>query len=126
MQEIAALIEPAASRPATWRSSSAPTSSPDCSSRNSAVGAVRYILIGGQSFYDRREIRDMLAYLKVLARPADEMSLLRIINTPPRGHRRCNLGKADDTGRPRGQSIWDAIPDAQAAGDLPPRARRPR
>jgi DNA helicase-2/ATP-dependent DNA helicase PcrA len=84
---------------------------------------VRYILIGGQSFYDRREIRDMLAYLKVVARPSDESSLLRIINTPPRGIGDATIDKLTTRAVKARQSLWDAIPEAQAAGEIPNRAQ---
>ena len=48
-------------------------------------GGVRYHLIGGQSFFDRREIKDFIAYLKAFVNPNDDISLLRIANVPSRG-----------------------------------------
>ena len=46
---------------------------------------IPYIVVGGLRFYDRREIKDLLAYLRLLVNPADTVSLLRVINVPKRG-----------------------------------------
>jgi DNA helicase-2/ATP-dependent DNA helicase PcrA len=78
-----------------------------------------YTLIGGMSFYDRKEVRDILAYLRVLAHPRDEVSLLRIINTPARGigQRAVELllARAVSQGRP----LWEILPEAAAIEGLP-------
>ncbi|MBI2823629.1 MAG: UvrD-helicase domain-containing protein [Planctomycetia bacterium] len=80
---------------------------------------VPYTLIGGMSFFDRKEVRDVLAYLKVLAQPRDEVSLLRIINTPARGIGQraveALLAQAVAAGRP----VWDILPEAHKIANLP-------
>lgn len=79
---------------------------------------VPYTLVGGQSFFDRKEVRDSLAYLRAIAFPADEMSLLRIINVPARGIGDTALEKLLTRAVKQGQPLWDAIPDSLAAKEI--------
>jgi DNA helicase II / ATP-dependent DNA helicase PcrA len=79
---------------------------------------VPYTLIGGQSFFDRKEVRDLFAYLKVLAQPDDEVSLLRIINTPTRGIGDASVEKVLTRAVKSGQRFWDAVPAAAAAKEI--------
>ncbi len=72
-------------------------------------GAVRYHLIGGQSFFDRREIRDFLAYLKVLLNPNDDISLLRIANVPARGLSDVTMERLLGASHERQCSVFEAM-----------------
>tara|TARA_R110002111_G_scaffold262289_1_gene337801 strand:- start:82443 stop:84413 length:1971 start_codon:yes stop_codon:yes gene_type:complete len=83
---------------------------------------VRYQLIGSQSFFDRREIRDLLAYLKALAFPQDELSMLRIINTPTRGIGNSTIEKLVNQSVKEGKQFWDTVASAQKTSELSARA----
>jgi superfamily I DNA/RNA helicase len=72
-------------------------------------GGVRYHLIGGQSFFDRREIRDFLAYLKVLLNPRDDVSLLRIANVPARGLSDVTMERLLGASHERKCSVFEAM-----------------
>lgn len=80
---------------------------------------IPYVLMGGMSFYDRKEVRDILAYLKLLAHPADEVSLLRIINLPARGISQPTVKRLMEEAIRRGRPVWEVLPDAGTLGSLP-------
>jgi superfamily I DNA/RNA helicase len=71
--------------------------------------SVRYHLIGGQSFFDRREIRDFLAYLKALLNPNDDISLLRIANVPARGLSDVTMERLLAASHERKCSVFDVM-----------------
>ena len=69
----------------------------------------KYIVVGGFSFYQRAEVKDIIAYLKALASPQDSVSLLRIINTPARGIGRTTIDQIEQYALQHELTIWTAI-----------------
>ncbi|MFM8961506.1 MAG: DNA helicase PcrA [Actinomycetota bacterium] len=83
--------------------------------------AVPYKVVGGVRFYERKEIKDLLAYLRVLVNPNDEVSLRRIINTPKRGIGDRALDAIDDVSKRDSISFWSALATSNST-ELSPRA----
>lgn len=79
---------------------------------------IPYQLFGGVKFYERKEIKDILAYLKVLINPADEISLKRIINVPKRNIGKTSLDKAVVYGKNNGITLFNAILDSRESKEL--------
>jgi DNA helicase-2/ATP-dependent DNA helicase PcrA len=73
---------------------------------------VPYHMVGGMRFYERMEIKDILAYLKVLDNPADEVALRRVINTPPRGIGHATLDKVAEFAAGKGLTLFAALAES--------------
>jgi DNA helicase II / ATP-dependent DNA helicase PcrA len=84
---------------------------------------VPYHVVGGFSFYQRAEVRDALAYLKVLASPEDTVNLLRIVNTPARGIGKSTLDQVERYANEHRIAAWIAIGHMLEAGLFPARAQ---
>lgn len=78
-----------------------------------------YKVVGGVRFYERKEVKDLLAYLRVLVNPDDEVSLRRIINTPKRGIGDRALESIDELARAESISFWRALSRASSTGISP-------
>ncbi len=81
-----------------------------------ARGGIPYRVIGGTRFYDRREIKDALAYLKVVVNPTDEVSVKRVLNVPKRGVGDTSVGRVDTWIQGRGLSFLEGLRRADEAG----------
>jgi DNA helicase-2/ATP-dependent DNA helicase PcrA len=84
--------------------------------------AIPYKVVGGVRFYERKEVKDFLAYLRVLVNSEDEVSLRRIINTPKRGIGDRALDTVDLHSKNMGITFWQALCDARNVPDVPTRA----
>jgi DNA helicase II / ATP-dependent DNA helicase PcrA len=83
---------------------------------------LKYKVVGGFSFYERSEIKDMISYLKVIQNPDDSISLLRVINTPTRGIGRGTIDVIERLALETGLSLWGAMGEAIRRQLLPQRA----
>src|ERR1700757_1810468 len=70
---------------------------------------LRYKLVGGFSFYNRAEVKDALAYVRLAMHPEDDISLLRVLNVPPRGIGKTTVDALQATARTDGSSLWSVI-----------------
>lgn len=89
---------------------------------------ISYNIVGGFSFYERQEIKDIVAYLKLALNPSDDVALLRVINTPPRGIGKTTLNELYAHSRNLGISLWETLgeitePTAAADTSLSNRAK---
>jgi DNA helicase-2/ATP-dependent DNA helicase PcrA len=84
---------------------------------------VAHRVVGGAQFFERKEVKDALAYLKLALNPADEISLRRIVNYPPRGIGETALDRLVTNAYGRGWSLWQAVERVDALDDVPAGAR---
>lgn len=80
---------------------------------------IPYQVVRGVEFYNRKEIRDILAYLRIIVNSADAQALLRIINTPARGIGDTTIGRLSTYAASKGISLYQAVKDCQALDSIP-------
>ena len=80
---------------------------------------IPYTMVGGLKFYDRKEIKDILAYLRVIYNPLDTVSLMRIINVPKRGLGAASLGKIAAYADANGLTVFDVISNPDTLDAIP-------
>jgi len=79
---------------------------------------IPYVLIGGQQFFDRKEIKDVVAYLKVIQNPADEVNLLRILNYPKRGIGTGSIDRVIRYSADKKISLWKVLQQVDRVGEI--------
>lgn len=82
-----------------------------------------YVVVGAFQFYERKEIKDILAYLNLFVNPEDEVSLLRVINTPKRGIGSVAINNLNEISIKNGVSLYQTLLDYNNIDDIPPKAK---
>ena len=77
--------------------------------------SIPYRILGGQSFFERREVKDILSYLNVAIQPGDDVNLLRIVNNPPRGLGDTTIEMATEDSIAHQRSVFDSLADPEFA-----------
>ncbi|MDJ0578211.1 MAG: DNA helicase PcrA [Xenococcaceae cyanobacterium MO_234.B1] len=85
---------------------------------------IPYNIVGGLKFYERKEIKEALAYLRILFNPDDTVSLLRIINTPRRGIGKTTINSLVDASQQLGVPLWEILSDETSASTMSGRAAK--
>jgi len=86
--------------------------------------SIPYIVVGGLRFYDRREIKDLLAYLRLLINPSDSVSLLRVLNVPKRGIGKTTVQRLSDAASQLKIPLWEVVNDPETVRTLAGRSAK--
>jgi DNA helicase II / ATP-dependent DNA helicase PcrA len=86
--------------------------------------SIAYKIVGGLRFYDRKEIKDVLSYLKAIANPADTVSLLRVINTPRRGIGKATIDSLSKASQELNVPLWEILSDETSVKALAGRSAK--
>ncbi len=84
-----------------------------------------YVVVGGVGFYERREVKDLLSYLRLVLNPEDTVALRRVLNVPPRGIGAKSLEEIERAAKATGASLWEALGTVVDEARLPARATQP-
>jgi DNA helicase-2/ATP-dependent DNA helicase PcrA len=84
-----------------------------------------YLVVGGVGFYERREVKDLLSYLRLVLNPADDIALRRVLNVPPRGIGAKTLEELEREARAANGRLWGALSSLVDEARLPTRATQP-
>ncbi|HEY9853235.1 MAG TPA: DNA helicase PcrA [Leptolyngbyaceae cyanobacterium] len=85
---------------------------------------IPYTMVGGLKFYDRKEIKDSLAYLRLVVNPSDTVSLLRVINTPRRGIGKATIDNLMNAAQELGVPLWEILSDETSVNTIAGRAAK--
>ena len=85
---------------------------------------IPYNIVGGLKFYDRKEVKDAIAYLRIIVNPEDTVSLLRIINTPRRGIGKTTMNRLMDASGQMGIPLWEIVNDETSVNTMGGRAAK--